>query len=178
MMEGVVSPAERDAFERDGERLPYALRCFPSWSIARPRLSGRALLAAFLLRRRLFDAEEIALLSAIGKWREPEGGIWVKPPGDPAAPTIYDAIYRDRRVLEPMAALLCDELCDFNYKMITKQKSIAGSKRGEGGSGNHWVWHQVRLHPREHPGAALTLCVGVHRHCDGRTGSVHFRCSV
>ena len=136
------------------------------------------LLAGFLLRRRLFDAEEIALLSAIGKWREPEGGIWVKPPGDPAAPTIYDAIYRDRRVLEPMAALLCDELCDFNYKMITKQKSIAGSKRGEGGSGNHWVWHQVRLHPREHPGAALTLCVGVHRHCDGRTGSVHFRCSV
>ena len=113
----------------------------------------RALLAGFLLRRRLFDAEEIALLSAIGKWREPEGGIWVKPPGDPAAPTIYDAIYRDRRVLEPMAALLCDELCDFNYKMITKQKSIAGSKRGEGGSGNHWVWHQVRL--REHPGAAL-----------------------
>ena len=139
--------------------------------------AARALLAGFLLRRRLFDeAEEVALLSAIGKWREPEGGIWVKPPGDPAAPTIYDAIYRDRRVLEPMAALLGDELCDFNYKMITKQKSIAESKRGEGGSGNHWVWHQVRL--REHPGAALTLCVGVHRHCDGRTGSVHFRCSV
>ena len=100
--------------------------------------------AGFLLRRRLFDAEEVALLSAIGKWKEPEGGIWVKPPGDPAAPTIYDAIYRDRRVLEPMAALLGDELCDFNYKMITKQKSIAESKRGEGGSGNHWVWHQVR----------------------------------
>lgn len=85
----------------------------------------------------------MALLSAIGRWVEPEGGIWVSNPDhNPGRPQIYDAIYHDYRVLSRMAALLGDECCSFNYKMITKQKEVLQSKRGEGGTGNHWVWHQ------------------------------------
>ena len=56
--------------------------------------------------------------------------------------SIYDAIYADERVVASMAQLLGQTLSAFNYKMITKEKSILEASRGEGWKGNHWVWHQ------------------------------------
>ena len=111
----------------------------------------------FLIVRNLLSTEEADLLRRVAKFKgKPKAGIWVKDvvpreqatrdlhqwgDGTGGKASIYDAIYTDERVVGTMAQLLGHDLSAFNYKMVTKEKSILEAPRGEGGKGNHWVWH-------------------------------------
>ena len=83
------------------------------------------------------------LLRGVAKSKPAESAIWLRnPSGRDARPTIYDAIYHQRRIVDNMAAMLGDAVTAFNYKMITKEASVLNRIKGDGDTGNHWVWHQ------------------------------------
>jgi hypothetical protein len=97
----------------------------------------------YLLRRGLFDQEEIALVResakadraldqhAMGR-RDGEGGtvrlsLW-NHPGE----GIYGMVARSRRVVDTVEQLLADEAYHYHSKMIMKDAKVGGA----------WAWHQ------------------------------------
>ena len=92
----------------------------------------------------LFDAEEMDLLLRIGKAdaekaaqihavRDAQGGtskLWLT--ADTGREDIYNGICHGRRVVEPMAAFLGDEVYLYHYKMMVKEPRVGGA----------WEWHQ------------------------------------
>jgi ectoine hydroxylase-related dioxygenase (phytanoyl-CoA dioxygenase family) len=60
------------------------------------------------------------------------GAIKLKVENELTPGTIYDAIFRSRRLVEPMQALLGDEVYHWHHKMIFKEARVGGA----------WAWHQ------------------------------------
>jgi ectoine hydroxylase-related dioxygenase (phytanoyl-CoA dioxygenase family) len=111
-----LAPAQKKAFDCDGYSLVPAL----------------------------FDAEEMDLLFKIGKGDQEKAGkvraakdtkggeskMWLTSETD--RQDIYNAICHGRRILDPMEAMLEDEVYLYHYKMMVKEPKVGGA----------WEWHQ------------------------------------
>jgi ectoine hydroxylase-related dioxygenase (phytanoyl-CoA dioxygenase family) len=98
----------------------------------------------FLLVEGLLDREEVDLLGNIaradhaltqeaGSRADGEGGaVKLVVRNDVPADSIYGAIIRSRRIVEPMEQLLRDEVYHYHHKMILKEARVGGA----------WAWHQ------------------------------------
>jgi len=97
----------------------------------------------FLLVPRLFDAEEIGLLSRIARAdqtlqqgaasrRDGAGGTIRLTVGNTLGDDIYAAFVRCRRIVDTMEVLLRDEIYHYHHKMILKEPRTGGA----------WEWHQ------------------------------------
>ncbi len=105
--------------------------------IARYRRDG------YLIVERLFDTEEIGLLSRIARAdhqleqqaasrRDGEGGVIRVSVRNALDDDIYSAIVRCRRIVDTMERLLDGEVYHYHHKMILKEPRIGGA----------WEWHQ------------------------------------
>ena len=97
----------------------------------------------YLLVKGLFDAEEMEMLSAIGKADEElkaqtksrldaEGGVTTLSLSNELGDDIYSAIVRCRRMTDTMESLLGDEVYHYHHKMNMKAPYVGGA----------WEWHQ------------------------------------
>jgi ectoine hydroxylase len=97
----------------------------------------------FLKIERLFDAEEIDLLSRIARAdrtlqetaasrRDGAGGTIKLSVGNALGDDIYAAFVRCRRLVRTMETLLGDEVYHYHHKMIFKEPFTGGA----------WEWHQ------------------------------------
>jgi ectoine hydroxylase-related dioxygenase (phytanoyl-CoA dioxygenase family) len=97
----------------------------------------------FLLVERLFDAEEIDLLSQIARAdqalqdqaasrRDGAGGTIRLSVGNTLGTDIYAAFVRCPRIVDTMEQLLGDEVYHYHHKMIFKEPRTGGA----------WEWHQ------------------------------------
>ncbi len=97
----------------------------------------------YLVVRGLFDAEEVSLLSIIGKAddelkarianrRDAAGGVTTLSLSNELGNDIYSAIVRSHRMVDTMEALLGDEVYHYHHKMNMKAPFVGGA----------WEWHQ------------------------------------
>ncbi len=116
MTASYLTPPQIEAFQRDG----------------------------FLVVENLLNAEEVDLLRKIAKVdhelaqkvvsrADGEGGaVKVVVNNELPDDTIYGALVRSRRIVEPMRRLLGDEVYHYHHKMILKEARVGGA----------WAWHQ------------------------------------
>ena len=97
----------------------------------------------YLMRKALFDAEEMDLLIKIGKTDQrlerealqrkdanaTTSKLWLT---DVLEDDIYSAFVRCLRIVEPMEQLLGGEVYHYHHKMMLKEPFVGGS----------WEWHQ------------------------------------
>ncbi len=97
----------------------------------------------FLIVARLFDREEIDLLSRIARAdhelveqsagrRDGDGGIVRLSVRNALDDDIYSAFVRCRRIVDTMERLLQGEVYHYHHKMILKEPQVGGA----------WEWHQ------------------------------------
>jgi hypothetical protein len=97
----------------------------------------------YLVAPQLFDAEEMDLLLKIGRAdrelaseasgrRDGAGGVTKYALRGDLTETIYSAIVRCRRIVDPMEKLLGDEIYHYHHKMMLKEPRVGGA----------WEWHQ------------------------------------
>ena len=98
----------------------------------------------YLVVEHLLNEEEVSLLRDIARAdrelrqqvatrNDGEGGaIDLVVQNDLPVDTIYGAIVRSRRIVDPMQALLDDEVYHYHHKMILKEPLVGGA----------WAWHQ------------------------------------
>ena len=97
----------------------------------------------YFIAERLFDDEEIALLSQIARSdhrmtreaagrRDGEGGVIKLSVHNDLTEDIYAAFVRCRRIVDTMERLLGGEVYHYHHKMILKEPHVGGA----------WEWHQ------------------------------------
>jgi ectoine hydroxylase-related dioxygenase (phytanoyl-CoA dioxygenase family) len=97
----------------------------------------------YLIVERLFDREEIELLSRIARAdhqleqqaasrRDSEGGVIRLSVRNALEDDIYSAFVRCRRIVDTMERLLDGEVYHYHHKMILKEPRVGGA----------WEWHQ------------------------------------
>ncbi len=109
-----------------------------------PQQQARFAADGFFVVEGLLDDEETDLLRKIARAdrtlrqqaasrADGEGGaVELRVENELPVDTIYGAIVRSRRIVEPMQALLGGEVYHYHHKMILKEPRIGGA----------WTWHQ------------------------------------
>ena len=111
-----LTPNQIDAFQRDG------------YLVIRELLDA----AEVDLLRQIAKADQVLAQQAVTRADGEGGAIKVVVNNDLPGDTIYGALARSRRIVEPMRQLLGDEVYHYHHKMILKEARVGGA----------WAWHQ------------------------------------